>query len=211
MPEVGDRVLIVQGKEYRGRFIGNYGEVVRITRPPRSPSIKVGVLIDDHPNDSSRYLAYWFEADSLQTSYEEDYNMDTNTIFIQAKMLGHPEYANQTNLPSYTYSTIIPDLQPGDILVVHTAKHGLAVAEFIEYTETKATSGREVVAKVDISEYQARKEAAKKLASLRQAMDKRLRESQTLALYEALAQTDDEMLKLLNEYKQVKEAGQLNK
>ena len=200
MFQVGDRVYIVEGKEYKGRFIGCSGEIVRISYPTtgrREP--KIGIRLDDYSNPHSGYGAFWFDQYNIQYS-EEEYNMNEYKR-ASIRLLGNP-YSKATNEDTWVYSTTMDDLKQGDILVVHTNSHGLAVAEFISYTEEKMTKpGREIMAKADLSEYQARKEREKKVLELKRQMDKTLKEAQDLALYEAIAKNNPTMAALLDEYK----------
>lgn len=205
MFQVGDRVSVRGGDEYGGRYIEHSGKVVRVSYFTNSSGApRIGVLLDDHHNPSSRYGAYWFKDNSLQT--EEEYDMSEYKR-ARIKFLGNPYvkgYDKAANSTTWVYATEMADLQPGDVLVVHTASHGLAVAEFVEYTEAKLdNSSREIMTRVDLTEYNQRKERAKKILQLKRQMDKTLKEAQDLALYEAIAEKNPAMADLLAEYKKL--------
>ena len=64
---------------------------------------------------------------------------------------------------------------------------------------------KEVVCKVNTEEFTARKEKAEKRAELKAEMDKRVKELQASAIYEMLAEKDDSLKQMLQQYKDLKE------
>lgn len=59
---------------------------------------------------------------------------------------------------------------------------------------------REIITKVDFSDYEYRKESRSRLSALKNKMDEILRVQQPLLLYKELAKTSPEMKELLAEY-----------
>jgi len=106
----------------------------------------------------------------------------------------------------YSYALYEPDVAVGDIVVVKTGHHGLALAEVVEIepeTASPVQFGRQVVAKVDFTAYNERVQRAKHTAKLKKAMDAKVKELQSTALYELLAEKDPDLRAMLEEYKAI--------
>lgn len=93
----------------------------------------------------------------------------------------------------------------GDVVVVKFARHGLGIAKikqiFEGVTNQSAENGREIVCPVDMSKYTERESKATKIASLKNQMDKKVKELQGVALYELMAKNCPELQEMLDEYK----------
>jgi hypothetical protein len=59
---------------------------------------------------------------------------------------------------------------------------------------------REVVCKIDTTDYKARVETRKKAAELKAKMQERAKKLQDIAIYKMLAEKDDEMAQLLADF-----------
>lgn len=199
IPVVGDRVVIVSclSNTYDGRFVGECG-VIRRTSP--SGSGRFGILLDRSNNPSSNYGVYWFKSDELMViDNEEDMNMS------DAKDVKCVKISFMTDVQGkcrHNFAVYEDEIAVGNYVVVKTAHHGLAVGIVDEVVESGvAECGREVVCKFDMSAYAERKEKRKKIAELQRKMSQRFNELQKIAVYEMMAQTDEQMKSMLDELK----------
>ena len=113
-------------------------------------------------------------------------------------------FLNGNTDSTFHYALYDAEVKPGDTVVVKTGHHGLSVAEVVEIDAGNAASvkfGREIVARIDFSAYEARKDRAKKIAELKRQMDAKVEELQQEAIYEMLAEQDAGLAKLLADYR----------
>lgn len=199
----GKRVRIIENSTYhRGDLIGAAGTV-------RScwGSAGIGVKLDFYTNDNSKYGYFYFKISELEFIDEPS----TNTEKEQKQMQKITKYLNiaeieflneQTAFRTFDYANFDPDLKEGDLCVVATARHGLALANVvsIKASADKALE-REIVAKVDTKEYSNRVETRQKAAELKAKMQERAKALQDLVLYQTLAKEDPEMAQLLQDFK----------
>lgn len=199
----GDRVEILPYANYNGRFTGATGVIVYMSDLCAD---KIGVRIDGEDNPASKYRAFWFEKSQLSTIEREEIPMLENynvaTIhFLKEKYAG----------PNHFYALYDENIAPGDTVVVKTGHHGFILGE-VEKIEPqgaeRVTCGREVVARVDFSAYEARAEKAKRKAELRKAMESKVLEIQRYALYDMLAEKDPDLKAMLAEYRELTSDGQ---
>jgi hypothetical protein len=98
------------------------------------------------------------------------------------------------------------DVQVGDLVVVQTEHHGLALAQISSLDDTdknKVQCSREIVSVVDTSAFEKRKAQREARAKLKKEMDKRVSELQETALYELLAEKDPALAAMLADYKKI--------
>lgn len=92
----------------------------------------------------------------------------------------------------------------GDVVVVDT-QYGFNVATVteIEPTTKNLPLGelKEVVAVVDTTAFNERREKAERTKELKKKMDKKVKELQNIAIYEMLAEKDPELREMLEELK----------
>lgn len=125
-----------------------------------------------------------------------------NTGFYNSGVRARPE-------KQYIFETY-DVLMPGDTVVVDTC-NGFQLATVTELVEEfpndipVGTVGRlkEVVCKVDFSKFFDRKEKREKAKSIKAKMDKKVKEIQSQAIYEMLAEKDPTLKTLLDEYKEL--------
>ena len=102
---------------------------------------------------------------------------------------------------TFDYANYMPDLAVGDICVVMSKSHGMGLAEVVAIKErTECDLYREIVAKVDTSDYDLRVERRKQAAELKNKMQERAKQLQDLVLYQTLAKEDPNMAQLLKDY-----------
>lgn len=95
----------------------------------------------------------------------------------------------------------------GDFVLCAT-EHGShtigQVTKFFEDdAEVEVTHGREIICKIDYSNYVERQDRLKKVEKLKAAMQKKKEELNELAVYQALAATSPEMAEMLKELKEL--------
>jgi hypothetical protein len=112
------------------------------------------------------------------------------------------QFLDDPGFRTYEYANYEPDLQAGDYCVVMSTSHGmgLAVVEEIKPSTSNALY-REIVAKFDTTAYNARVERREKAAELKAKMQERAKQLQDLVLFQTMAKEDEDMAKLLAEYK----------
>ena len=187
---------------YGGRFTGRLGAIIYLTG--LCPD-KVGVKIDGLENQASKYGAYWFALSDVQIIESEEMYMPNEYKTASIQFL---DGTNHGTL--YTYALYDEGIVADDLVVVKTGHHGLALAKVVEVSPEIAAPvkyGRQIAAKVDLSAYEARVQRAKRLSKLKQEMDAKVKELQSTALYELLAEKDPALGAMLAEYKSIT-AGQ---
>lgn len=115
----------------------------------------------------------------------------------------------------YLFACYEKDVAVGDIVVVDT-RYGFQLVtvtkvlndtseQVVRFTKEMKKNLKEVVCKVNTEEFTARKEKAEKRAEIKAEMDKRVKELQASAIYEMLAEKDDSLKQMLQQYKDMKE------
>lgn len=159
-----------------------------------------GVAIADVENPRSKYGVFWFNKSQIEL-FEEETHM--NTGFIVATINFLDGYNANTG---YAYALYDKDICVGDTVVVNTGHHGMAIAKIAAINELSSSLvkyGREVVCKIDMTAFNARKEKAKRIAALEKEMKAKAAKLQTVALYEMMAEKSPELKEMLDEYKQL--------
>lgn len=182
-----DRVKVVNPKLQNHNKLGT---VVSIT------STSCNVLMD-----YGSLRTYKFENLQLIESNQEEQEMAITGDFKVVKV----KFLNGTNTNTEYEYAMFDDYEVGDIVVVASAHHGLGIAKISaiiprEQAITK-TFEREIVSRVDMEAYETRKKNRTRLHELKKQMDERVRDLNQLALFEMLAAKDDELSKMLGEYK----------
>lgn len=189
----GDNVVILSrgNSSYAGRFVGECGVVQRVS------SCSYGILLDNYTNPSSGYGVYWFKSNEIKlVNGEEDISMN------EAKCVKISFMNEVRNKCTHNFAVYEEEIARGDYVVVKTRHHGLSVGVVDEVIESGVVeNGREVVCKFDISAYSQRKEKRERIAELEKRMSRRFDELQKIAVYEMMAQTDEQMKTMLDELK----------
>lgn len=133
---------------------------------------------------------------------KEEYNM------LPGYKTASIQFLSGTNKEkTYFYALYDDTIQAGDMVVVSTGHHGLALARvaFIGGPASYVSCDREIVCKVDTSAWDARKEKAVKLQQLKEDMDERVKAYQATALYELAAEKDPTLKAMLDQFKALQE------
>lgn len=106
----------------------------------------------------------------------------------------------------FNYFGDMGDLCIGDYVVVDT-RYGFKVATVTSYRYDGdydiSHELKEVVCKVDTTDFYNRKERQKRLKHLKQKMDDKVKNLQNIAIYEMLAEKDPELKSMLSEFKEL--------
>ena len=190
----GDLVIVsISAHEYKQKYLGKIGTVESIFRK-KDQVYMYGVRFEKLRNPISSKGLFWFEARSLDhkpsnllTIESEEIPMFENYVVAKVQFLDNP-------VPVYSYA-LYEDIPVGTTVVVQTGSHGFALAKIHEIvTDPEAKKdvhkGRQIVCAVDFSAYEARQEALHRASELQKQMEAKLREAQTMAIYEMFAEKD---------------------
>lgn len=197
--EVGAKVQVTKhSSSYGGKFSGEFGEVVCVKTPSYN---KFAVKLENRINFASNYGAYWFKPSEIiviSTIKEE------NIMFGNYKRAGVKFLEGNNTDIEYQYALYDYTIHQGDLVVVKTGHHGLSLAVVTTVSDEGLNliqCNREVVAKVDMTAFEERRKRAERMTVLKAQMDSKVKELQNFAVYEMLAEKDENLKTLLAEYK----------
>lgn len=194
---------------YKNKFANETGIVERKMFVEAEQCNKIGVRLDNHINPRSSYGVFWFDEDKLEIieNYESE---ETSTMLKGFRVAGISFLEGSNTERVYAYALYDDEIKVDDVVVVQSGHHGLGIAKVVNIEETDINAdavqcGREIIAKVDFTAFNERKEKIARLAKLKKDMDKKVRELQHIALYEMLAEKDPALKELLDEFKTLSE------
>ena len=199
---LGAKVKVLCSYRYDNRYEGKCGVVENTSTGYTS----LGVRISGCSNPRGSSGLFWFAEDEVEfTERKENVMLSHNEDFKVAgvKFLSG---ANQDKEYYYALFADNADAQEGDIVVVQTGHHGLALATISSIDDTdknKVQCSREIVSVVDTTAFEKRKAQRVARAKLKKEMDKRVSELQETALYELLAEKDPALAAMLSDYKKL--------
>lgn len=187
----GDRVVVHNSKLLTHGCTGtieDYGF--------QSWKTSVNVRLDD-----GKLLTYKYTNLSLVKKEEENNKMYITGDFKVAKV----KFISGTNTNTEYEYAMFEEYQVGDTVVVASAHHGLGLAKITEIiTKDEAKTKkfeREIVCPVFMDIYEQRKKNRARLQELNCQMEKRAQELNKLAIFEMLAEKDESLKDMLDEYK----------
>ena len=198
--EIGDYVKIINyfpySSSYLNKYAGHKGEIQRIS------GSSIGVKLEGLTNQNSGYGLFWFKREELKLvnkKPQEEYFMDKNYNMVKAKYLD--ESISKRDIIFAAYESY----EVNDYVVVNSGHHGFVIAQVtaVEDVEGQVQYGREIICKVDMSAYEDRKARAKRKAELKGKMEAKVKELQETAIFEMLAEKDEELAKMLKELKEL--------
>ena len=195
------KVRIAASSKYDKKFIGMVGTIDNTSR-----SDVIGIKIPGYLNPKSEKGIFWFYYDEIEfIESEENTVLNHNEDF---KVAGVKFLSGSNSDKEYYYALFADDAdaQEGDLVVVQTGHHGLALAQISSIDDTdknKVQCSREIVSIVDTTAFENRKAKRKALVELRKKMDKKVKELQETALYELLAEKDPALAEMLDTYKRL--------
>lgn len=187
--------------KYGDRFNGLIGEVENTS----GGGTEFGLRIDGYENTRSSKGLFWFSLNELEfIESEENVMLSPNDNFIVAGV----KFLDGNNDKEYYYA-LFDEYHVGDLVVVQTGHHGLALAEITStdcdpYSKNKVKCSREIVTRVSMDAFYDRQTKRKACAKLKKEIDKKVKELQETTLYEMLAEKDLTLAAMLAEYKNLK-------
>lgn len=164
---------------------------------------KVAVRLKDAVNDLSASGDFFFKPHELEILDEHDNVVEENNMPKITNYLNtvKVKYAGNTNPCTFSYANFDPNLAVNDVCIVKEANTPFRVATVVEINDVNDNElFNEVVAKVDMTDYDFRVSNRIKAAKLKAKMEERAKQLQDVALYQMLANDDPDMMKLLKEY-----------
>ena len=141
---------------------------------------------------------------------ENDMPIDTNTnatipMLPNFRVAGciYPDVVK-----SYAFALYEDDVAVGDKVVVRNSGGALQIVEVEsigELPKDRVKNGCEVICKIDLTNYMARKEKAAQIHELKKEMDAKVAQLQAVALYELMAEKDPALKAMLAEFKALTE------
>ena len=208
-PAIGKRVRILNNTRYDGQHVGMDGTVRAFWS-----SNSVAVEIDGLRHDTNRHGYFYFGMDELTFINEDIKNKKEGEEKTMNKIDNYLNIAEvqflNTNDPfrNIECANYEGGLKAGDVCVVKTARHGMALAEVIDIKDAPQDGEvlREIVSIVDTTRYDERVAKREKAAELKAKMKERAKQLQDIALFQMLAKDDPEMAQLLEEFQGVSTA-----
>lgn len=102
----------------------------------------------------------------------------------------------------YHYKNFIEDVRVGDLVVV-PANDTYEVVEVVSMPSSSEYANKYVVCKLDIGKYYEELKKVTRQEKLKEELDKRMLELQSINVYEKYAQIDDTIKTLYEEYKSI--------
>jgi hypothetical protein len=193
------KVKIIGTSKYASGLIGKTGVIENTS----CGNTCLGVRIAGCENPKSRVGLFWFEADEIEfIESEENVMLNQNENFMVAGV----KFLDGSNGDKEYFYALFDEYYVGDLVVVQTGHHGLALAEISSIglaSKEKVKCSREIITRVDMGSFYERQEKRKALAQLKRDMDKKVKELQETALYELLAEKDPALALMLAQYKQL--------
>lgn len=142
--------------------------------------------------------------DNLRKITKEEKEKDKMYITGDFKV-AKVKFLSGTNTNTEYEYAMFDDYQIGTTVVVQSAHHGLGVAKIMDVIDKeKAVTKkfeREIVAAIDMTAYEQRKKDRARLKELDSKMKRKAEEINKLAVFEMLAEKDEDMKSMLAEYK----------
>ena len=149
-----------------------------------------------------------YNYNSKSLMFENEQNNITkgdNNMLIGNYNVAMVKFLQGTNTAKgYAFALFDDEVKVDDCVLCDTA-NGYVVAKIIEiipkseYEGTKVT--KEIICKVDFTEFENRKENRTKALKLKSEMDKKIKEMQELAVFEMMAEKNPELKEMLEMYK----------
>lgn len=188
-----------------------YGDRVKIENSSLKTNGWTGTVLGNYGSKS-----YWVRlSDGARLCYKainltllsNDNKEENNTMYIAGDFqVAKVKFLSGTNTNAeYEYAMFDDCGNIGDVVVVASAHHGLGVARITDIiSKDEAVTKnfeREIVAPVYMDAYEQRKRNRARLQELNNRMEKRAQELNKLAIFEMLAEKDESLKDMLEEYK----------
>lgn len=153
----------------------------------------------------SNGLKRTYNAESL-VLYNEQNNTTTkgdNNMITGNYKVAIVKFLQGTNtVKGYAFALFDENIKVNDLVLCDTANgYGVArVIEIVAKEECTNSVTKEIICKVDFTDFEARKENREKRKKIKKQMDEMLKDSQELILYQTIAERNPAMAELLKEY-----------
>lgn len=202
----GVTVTIAPFAGYGNKYAGEIGVVEKEFRTGTySKNRKIGVRLNNRNNSASEYGLFWFDSDKIKIV--ENYESEDTEVMLKGFRTAYISFLEGANTErTYAYALYDSEIEKDDIVVVQSGHHGLGIAKVADIAPEginldSVQCGREIIAKVDFSAFNERKEKAARLDELKKEMDRKVKELQSFAIYEMLAEKDSALKAMLDEFK----------
>ena len=196
---LNSKVKIIATSKYGTKYIGKMGVIENTS----CGNTAFGVRITGCENPKSSVGLFWFSVDEIEfIESEENVMLNSNENFMVAGV----KFLDGTNKDKEYFYALFDEYDVGDLVVVQTGHHGLALAEISSIDcegKNRVKCSREIITRVDMGAFYERQEKRNALAKLKKDMDKKVKELQETALYELLAEKDSALAAMLEQYKQL--------
>lgn len=202
---VDARVQIIGKTGHTTVLIGCTGTIENMHYYPDS----IGIRVDGKTNSLSKDDVFWVKEEHIETiknTESENKNMTKQQIMMNENFIvAGVKFLSGTNQDKeYYYALYDFNARVGDLVVVQTGHHDIAVARISsigEYEKDCITELREIISIVDTTDFKARNDRRDRIIELKKEMDKKVKELQEIAIYEMLAKDDDALKDMLTDYK----------
>lgn len=181
---------------------GMYGTIINTYSCSRSCDVRLDNGKTIYYNSSNLIKV------AADTEDKENKKMYITGNFKVAKV----KFMSGTNTNTeYEYAMFDDCCSVGDVVAVQSARHGIGVAKITAIIDkdraiTKKFE-REIIAPINMDAYEQRKKNRARLKELDNKMKKKADEINRLAVFEMLAEKDEELKMMLEEYKSLRENG----
>lgn len=221
--KIGEKVEVIRTKKVSKDYtntVGCIGEICE--RSSYMGMTKYGVKFRNIINPYSGNGSFYYTDRELTNTVIGDDKMNSKYILQGLKGIAQVKFIEGTNTERvYNYLCFDECIEVGDTVVVKSAHHGYGVATITglitdhyamgDLATNGDTINREIVSKFDLETYMGRKadrlhraDVDAKRKAIMKAMDKRIEETRSMAFYEKMAETDDEIKTMLDELKAIK-------
>lgn len=188
------------------------GDRVVVVEPSLMSYNQIGTVISHDSNAALIRFDNWREQGEkelilLKSRLMKINNKDSDNIMevkgnYRVAIVRHISGTNTTK--EYAFALFDTWIHEDDLVLCDTAQ-GYQAAKVISIVPKDEYSGctvtKEIVCKLDFSNFNERKERRKQKESLKKQMDKMIHDNQELILYQALAEKSPEMAEMLAAYK----------
>lgn len=194
----GDKVQVVSECQSYGRF----GTVVRcFTDGLIYNHNYVEVRLDDGISRNYNELSL------VLVNEQNNINKGDNNMLIGNYWVAIVNFVHGTNTTKgYAFALFDTNVTVDDLVLCDTSC-GYSVAKVVEIIPKSEYEGvnvtKEIVCKVDFTNFETRKENRAKAAKLKVDMDKKIKEMQELAVFEMMAEKNPELKEMLEAYKEL--------
>ena len=189
----------ITGEKYGKKYVGKIGVIENTS----CGNTSYGIRIAECENPKSSVGLFWFSVDEVEfIERKDDVMLSQNEDFMVAGV----KFLDGNNKDKEYYYAMFDYYDIGDLVVVQTGHHGLALAEISSVDcsgKNRVQCSREIVTRVDMNDFNTRRAKRKELAELKKNMDKKVKELQETALYELLAEKDPALAGMLEHYKRL--------